>query len=244
MVKESRTSKSHPADDSGSPPSDAARSVVSVLLVIHLLIVFVALSSYVSPSSLQSRLLSLFSLYAEPLNLNLSSGGRSDARFYLTRTTTQDFPVELEIEVQGEAADAKVVLPNPDRSWGPRARREQALLSMYARFAQSEETAAILSTSIGAAVMAQHEVQRATIVCRRPKLRENTQQSGFMPAPLHDEQFEIMQHGKLMIILGKVNYNPIVLPGRESQAVPAGKSNAETTESEPPADSRSSSNGA
>jgi hypothetical protein len=223
----------HTEDGSSSSP-DAARSVVSVLLAIHLFVVFIVLASHVSPSTLQSRVLGLFSAYVDPLNFDLSSGGRSDARYYLTRTTTGDFPAELVIEVQGEAADTKLVLPSPDRSWGPAARREQALVSVYAELSSNEDLAPILSNSIGGSVMAHYEAERASIVCRRAELREstpreNTQSSGFMPAPLHDERFEILLQGKLMMHDRKVTYMSSVARGRAAQVVPSAKPVNEST---------------
>lgn len=227
-------------DNSASTSTDVApragRSVVSLLLVVHLFVVFVVLGSHVSPSGLQGRLLTLFAPYVDSLNFDLSSGGLSDARFHLTRTTVRDFPTTVEITVESDGEKTTVVLPAPERTWGPRARRERALVGVYADLSANEDTAARIARSVGAAVMAQYGVDRAAIVCRRPEMRENTQQSGFMPAPLSDERFEIVQEGQLVTILGEINYLPSVQRGRAAQVVPSARPKSTTAIQQPVAE--------
>jgi len=81
-----------PATDQPPVPGDNTRALVSLLLFMHLFIVFVCFAANLIPSELEMRLLRLFQPYAQLLNFDLDG-----TRYYLTHATARDVDHRWEV---------------------------------------------------------------------------------------------------------------------------------------------------
>jgi hypothetical protein len=84
------------------PLSPSIRSLISLLLLLHLFVVAIALSSNFAPSQLQARLLSFFSPYAQRLNLDLNF-----TPYQLTHASLDDVDQRIEVLPVEAASDSK-----------------------------------------------------------------------------------------------------------------------------------------
>ncbi len=134
--------------------SPEARNWASLLLFIHLFVVFVALAAYTRPSGVQQRLLPLFEPYLNNLDL---SPTQPFARYYLTHAAQADVDFSCEVDVEG--SDGKpIVIPDPQLWPAIRFRRYQALANAAGYLSQpegDENLAGILPKAIAAGLLKQ-----------------------------------------------------------------------------------------
>ncbi len=83
--------------------TDTARSVITLLLILHLFCIFIALSASVLASPLQLRILAVLRPYVRTLNFEIPY-----AQYHLTHATPLDVDHRIELLPQGASAD------NPD----------------------------------------------------------------------------------------------------------------------------------
>lgn len=109
-----------------------ARSIISVLLFVHLFCVFVVLASNYRRSPLLGRLVSFFGVYTQALNFDPNF-----TPFHLTTGQTADDDHILEVEMSdGPAAGQKVLLPPFRYPWLDQRRRFMAVNNLFASQAE------------------------------------------------------------------------------------------------------------
>ena len=155
--------------DPGPPP--VLRSVLSLLLVIHLICVFVVLSSTYIRSQLQSRLVGIFGPYTELLVFDPGQY----TPFYYTHGTEEDEDATLVIDLypDGDLPVArqqllrKVTLPEGGSAWLGDRSRAIALAKHLAREAEDDDLSAQIARPVGARIMRENGARRAVVRCVR-----------------------------------------------------------------------------
>lgn len=166
MRKRTSESRGDPGDDA---PSPWGRSLLSLLLIVHLFCVAVALSSNYSPSPLQTRLLERFQFYLRTLNFDLNF-----TPYYLTHAMESDVDHRIEVLPQGEnpaAGESWVVLPGSGWHGGQGYKRLQRLGQVMAFYSQDDATAALFAQAVGRNFLQQRGVTPQQIRCRRHMLQ-------------------------------------------------------------------------
>ncbi len=144
--------------------SDTTRTIVSLLLFVHLFCVFVVLSANLVSSPLQRQLVAAVAIYAQLLNFDPNF-----TRYHLTHGAEDDDDHFVEVSL-AESPDAPLVrLPAVGLRSGLRCRRYQTLAAALAFYANREVDAvsAEFAKAIGAYVVQQHNVSRVVVRCRR-----------------------------------------------------------------------------
>jgi len=144
-------------------PGEPARTIVSLLLVIHLFCLATVLSANLAPSPLQLRLVETLAPYTRLICIDPDS-----RRYHLTHAVPDDDDHLLDVTLS-EEGNRSVVFPDVGWRGSPRRERYQALAELLAFFARrdGEESAALLARSAGRAVMIQEGATRAVVRCRR-----------------------------------------------------------------------------
>jgi hypothetical protein len=158
------------AKSDGSP--DLLRSVLSVLIFIHLFCVAVVLSSNLRRSALQNRLVGLFAVYTQLLDFDPDF-----TPYYYTFGRDIDGDARLVVDLYADAdvgADKQpllktVTLPDGGTNWLGDRRRYFALGRIVALNAQPEnendDLTGEIAKAIGARVMLEHGAQRCVVRC-------------------------------------------------------------------------------
>jgi hypothetical protein len=147
------------ANDGARQISPAWRSVVSLLLVIHIFVVFAALSSY-SPSGVQQRLVWALRIYLHPLNflVNFTS------KFHLTHNSALDDAIEVRVTSDEAADQAAWTLPgDPRPAWEPYRRRKQFAFATGSSV-DFPESRGILLEAIARRYMAERNTESAKVL--------------------------------------------------------------------------------
>ncbi len=176
------------ADAAGpSLPSQEVRTVLSLLIFLHLFSLSVAVLGYGNSAQfheqfLGRRLLDVLSPYLDTLNFNLAhryrvEGSREQpidpiARYYLTRGMHTDIDFGVEITANRQDGGATTVTVPPEGAWGEQRRRYQALANAIGTLAGNDGTAGgdtaelILPKAVAGGALAELGASRGTIRCR------------------------------------------------------------------------------
>ena len=135
------------SDESIGLPESALRTVVSLVLFIHLFLVFLCLTSNLSISMVQSRLLGVFGPYTQFLNLDLNF-----TPYHLTHATIND--VDHRIEVLPKGADENddeqwTVLPDVGLQGSDRRQRYQRLAHVLSVLAEQDAASGAIAKDVG-----------------------------------------------------------------------------------------------
>ena len=127
--------------------SETTKSIVTLLLLIHLLCVFICLSANWSRSPLQTRLLQILAPYTQLLNIDLSF-----TPYHLTHAQQYDVDNFIEIEIWARATDTtRIRLPQTGQFQGSQAyHRAKTLADVMAFHAlrDDDETTGTLAQSV------------------------------------------------------------------------------------------------
>lgn len=163
-------SSSSKPPDSELPWSGEVRSLVSLLLFLHLFVLFVAVTTYTRPSGLQERLHQLFAPYLRTLHLTAFPVTYPFARYHLTHALPTDVDFTCEVEFVGTDGKPETVLIPSGPLWPPiRSRRYQALANATGALSDEEadeDLAGILPRALAASVLARHGVSQGTFRVR------------------------------------------------------------------------------
>ena len=149
-------------------PDPAVRSVVSLLLFAHLFMLVVALSSYMSPSELQQRLVRVVSPYVRTLNFDLAHPYYWSARLHWTLETRSDVDYSILVDVKRPDGPVETVLMPPADLW-PHQRylRYQAVANVAGTLAESQAPSeSELPKSITASILAERGATKGTVRCQ------------------------------------------------------------------------------
>lgn len=149
--------------------SSEVRSLVSLLLFVHLFAVFVAVTTYTRPSGLQERLHQVFGPYLRTLHLTAFPVTYPFARYHLTHAMPTDVDFTCEVEFTG--SDGPQTISIPQRPLWPRIRlrRYQALANATGALSDEEadeDLAGVLPRAIAGSVLKSHGVGEGTFRCR------------------------------------------------------------------------------
>jgi hypothetical protein len=164
--------------DSPQPPagpSDVTRSILSLVLFVHLFCVFTVLASTYLRSTLQSRLVSIFGVYTELLAFD---PGQHIPYYYTHgRPRDDDATISLDLYPAGDVPVAQrpliktVAFPDGGSNWLDERRRAIRLARQLAYFAEEEtgrdDLAAEIARSVGSRVMREHGAAAAVLRCTR-----------------------------------------------------------------------------
>jgi len=169
--------KARPAPNVDAPtgPSEITRSVLSLVLFVHLFCVFTVLSSTYLRSTLQSRLVSIFGVYTELLAFD---PGQHIPYYYTHgRTRDDDATFSLDLYPAGDVPVAQrpliktVAFPDGGTNWLDERRRAIRLARQLAFFAEEEsgrdDLAAEIARGVGSRVMREHGAAAAVLRCTR-----------------------------------------------------------------------------
>jgi len=172
MSKTSTKSKNHKkrvATAETLSLSDKTRSVVTLLLVLHIFCVFVALSASVSPSALQTRVLAVLRPYTRLVNLEVPF-----AKFYLTYAGEPDTDHRLELLPPDASADdpsSWYVIPDVGLRGSDRYLRYQRLGEVVADFSDADEIASRVATDAAINYRERYGELPKTFRCRQHRLQ-------------------------------------------------------------------------
>jgi hypothetical protein len=163
---------SKPSDVNSDGSPDILRSVLSVLIFIHLFCVAVVLSSNLRRSALQSRLVSIFAVYTQLLDFDPDftpyyySFGRDvdgDARLVV------DLYADADLSSLDQPLLKTVTLPEGGSNWLGDRRRYFALGRIVALNSQPEnendELTGEIAKAVGGRVMRENGAQRCVVRC-------------------------------------------------------------------------------
>ncbi|MFV1965091.1 MAG: hypothetical protein ACC628_06680 [Pirellulaceae bacterium] len=139
--------------------------MISLLVFAHFFFVFVAVSSNLAPSELQSRLLARFAFYTRLFNLDLNF-----TPYHLTHGPLEDGDHRIELLPEGEDAEEPenwIVLPDVGTRGSDRYHRYQRLAKVMSFFAQEEDIPAFLAQAAAAHFVHQRDMQPSQIRCRK-----------------------------------------------------------------------------
>ncbi|MGY8769401.1 MAG: hypothetical protein ACKVH8_13365 [Pirellulales bacterium] len=151
-----------------------ARSIISLLLAIHLMILFVLLSGSLVGldseyrSEVQDRLFVLFNAYGQPLQMDVTA-----KPYYLYQGNPLDDNLILAVDLldeDGEVSETVLLGSAEDNVSGNRRRMRQIALGI-ASAARSPDTttqaiAPVFAKAVGGFVLKKKEVKRGVIRCR------------------------------------------------------------------------------
>lgn len=165
-----RETPAKPAAEARGAPSELVRSVVSLMLFMHLFCVFVALTANYAASDLQSRILSVLRFYTQTLNFDLNQ-----TPYQLTHAEPIDVDHRIEVlpaEMDENDPLAWFELSAEGFRGGERQKRYQRLgelMDMSVELGRDDRVA-LLASSVGAYYLNQRGVKPKQIRCRRHSL--------------------------------------------------------------------------
>jgi hypothetical protein len=147
---------------------EGVRSIVSLLIFIHLFCVALALLGNESASVLTDRLTGVLGSYTRMLNLD----PEFTAGYHLTHAAEYEDDHQLVIEVDGQAEPTLYPAPGQSWSWCPLGFRQHRWRMLAQRLGVlategNDEAIAELARAIGEAVFAQSDVTHLVLRCRR-----------------------------------------------------------------------------
>jgi hypothetical protein len=157
------SAKNPPADE--SLPAPTVRTIVSLLLFIHLFCVVLSLTSNLVRSTLQSRVLRVLAPYTDLLNINLDF-----TPYYLTHGP--QITVDDRIELLPEGKDPQnpedwLVLPDVGSKAGERYKRYQRLATLMAMRSQDDVVSTIASD------VAQNTIVQSKVPLSKVRIRRH-----------------------------------------------------------------------
>jgi hypothetical protein len=158
--------------DAEASERELVRSLISLVLFLHLFCIVISLSANLFPSALQWKLLRLFAPYAQLLNFDLSRTPYERTAFQLIAPTVDDMDYRLEILPQGadpEDATAWVNLSDDARRGTPEYERYRRLARMMVPFVtfDDKDRAALVAQAVAAHFWRAEQVPVQQIRCRR-----------------------------------------------------------------------------
>ena len=140
------------------------RAVLSILIFVHVFIVFVCLCGNLIPSLLQQRLLGLFQPYTQLLNFELDG-----TRFFLTHATIRDVDHRIEVLPKGAAGntDSDWLLLSRGMHGSERYGRYQRLADTLAFFEEDEAVTALIAEGVARYYLMQADTPVNQLRCRQ-----------------------------------------------------------------------------
>lgn len=155
--------------NSGLTPG--VRTALSLGLIIHLFLAFVAMSANLAPvySRVQARILTNFSLYTRLLAIDLNF-----TSFYWTHASVDDVDHRIDVLPAGKRAEVNsdwIHLPDVGVRGSDRYQRYLRLASTWSLMSQQDELTAAIAKSVGTSFLEQRQLRPARVRCQRHMLQ-------------------------------------------------------------------------
>lgn len=164
-----------PAQDGEIGPSPTVRSILSLLIFIHLFCVLVVLGSTFRRSALQSRLVAIFGPYTQVLAFD--PGFYTSYAYTQGRTSDDDAILVLDLyadaqrPVEQQEKLKTVTFPDGGSPWLADRRRGFALARLMAGYAEPDneidELTGEIARGVGARLLQEYAARRAVVRCIR-----------------------------------------------------------------------------
>jgi hypothetical protein len=163
--------------DAAGMPGGGIRTVISLLLVIHLFCLLVVFAGLYSPSELQTRLLVVLRPYTQTLALDLNQATHFSPYFIVEapaydptypESPYDPFYADPRIELRLGDADSprEAILPQAGFPGSPAYRREQTLARYLSALSEAESDTA--STELARSILTHYDAQAGDLLsCRR-----------------------------------------------------------------------------
>ena len=214
--------------------SSTASSLITIWLVIHLSLLLLVCSSNLTPSGLQTRLVSVFRPYTRALNLDFTQligedDGKFNTPYNLTHSIYSDSDHRIEILPKGaDESNGSAWITLPDVGWqgGDRRRRYQRLADCFAYLSEFDDSRkAVLAQAICESFLRRAEVVPSQIRCRS---HLGIELSLILDGERYDvngpEYFRVEYAADTIVVGGsKISLNPkesqsqVARPGRSSR---------------------------
>ena len=148
------------------PPAEI-RTVITLVLIVHLFAVTVALAAYTQPSPLLANLRDLLSPYNAALSFDVFHLYYGGSRWHLTHGAPTD--VDYTVVVETKMHDGSVrttTVPPPDVQPPIRRRRYQALANAIGSAAGNEQLEIILPRTVAGSLIKRADAKRGTVTVR------------------------------------------------------------------------------
>lgn len=175
-----RSSLSQP--DGMPAEGHGVRTVVSLLIFVHLFLVAIAFTSYSSASALQQRLLQVFAPYLKTFSFDVNRTYGASARYHLTHAlqTDVDYAVEVDAKINGRTE--QVFIPPADIWPHQRRQRYQALANATGWLFEDPVAQSVLPRAIAGGVLESLGASQGTIRVRAHYLVSLENMSSASPA--------------------------------------------------------------
>lgn len=188
--------------------SSEVRSLVSLLLFVHLFVLFVAVTTYTRPSGLQQRLHEVFAPYLRALHLTAYPATYPFARYHLTHASPTDVDFTCEVDYQTPEGPQTVTIPARPLWPRIRQRRYQALANATGYLTDEEadeDLGGVLPRAIAGSVLKSHGATEGTFRCRAhylPLLEQMGEVDAGRQGPL--ENFRVTYEAQVIAAGGTV----------------------------------------
>ena len=211
--------------------SPETRSLVSLLIFVHLFALFVGVTTYARPSDLQLRLHDLFDPYLRNLHFTAHQVSYPVARYYLTHALPTDVDFTCQVDFSGpDGALQQVTIPPAGLQPPIRARRYQAIANAAGTMVDpegNEDLASILPKALAGAVLKQHGAAQGNIRVRAnyiPQIEDMGEVAAGRRTPPTNDVYEakVFVTGNSVELLKKANKLEVapVQPGGAAPASP------------------------
>ena len=156
-------------DTAPQPPGEVVRGFVSLALLIHGFLIFLAMSANIAPSDLQAALISKTRWHLQLLNFQLDY-----TPYHLTHADISDVDHRIEVLPDGgdENNDADwLVLPDAGWRGGERHKRYQRFAELATLFVEREEMTGLLTQSVAANMLHQQGIRPSQVRYRQHLLQ-------------------------------------------------------------------------
>jgi hypothetical protein len=234
------------ASDTPTPLSDGARTVISLLLFVHLFAISLAFcgnfegAEFDPKPGLIPRMEAVVRPYLYPLWLD------RPFQYHLTYGAPLDFDHFLEVAINAnQPGDQPAILQLPDADAGPSlsANRYRRLAWHVARRAQMPDGGDLLPLAVGAGVLKQYDSRRVQVRCFRqqPLFLDALDGSATSPMPSADERVYAADvfflPGNDQPQLNKIgearDFAPVTGPAPSGGRQPAGKADSKSSATKP-----------
>jgi hypothetical protein len=152
-----------PISDQPPASSSPVRTLISLLIFIHLFGVSLALLSYTAASPIEQRVLEILP-YLKVLDIDPIHTYPSLARWHLTHSMPNDVDFSVEVTaVLSDGGTQTVTIPPPGLWPAQRLRRYQSLANVMGTLVENEDFESLLPKAIAGSILRQAGSKRGTI---------------------------------------------------------------------------------
>jgi hypothetical protein len=152
-----------PIADPPANGSSPVRTIISLLIFIHLFGVSLAMLSYTAASPVEQRILQILP-YLKALDIDPIHTYPSLARWHLTHSMPTDVDYAVEVTaIKSDGGSQTINIPPPGIWPAQRLRRYQSLANVMGNFVENEEYESLLPKAVAGSILRRAGSKRGTI---------------------------------------------------------------------------------